>query len=337
MLLKRPRRNRKNAAIRALSQETYLHPSDLIMPCFLLEGDGKREPIASMPGVERYSVDQLLIEAKKVYLRGVRSFVLFPVVPEEKKNSRGSEAIKNNNLLVSAVRALKKELGDACIITDIALDPYTDHGHDGIVGIDGSILNDATLDVLGEMALAHAEAGADMVAPSDMMDGRVFHLRQMLDRWGHEMVGIMSYTAKYASALYSPFRDALVSTPKFGDKKTYQMNPGNVREALLEGALDEQEGADMLLVKPALPYLDVLAKLKEQTKLPVGAYHVSGEYAMIMAAAEKGWLDAPQSLYEVTLSIKRAGADYILTYGIPQILPLLRQEIKNLDFSFSLS
>lgn len=279
-----------------------------------------------MPGIERYSIDYMLEEAKAYYASGICAVVLFPVVPKEHKDARGSEAVREGNLMQEAVEALKREIPEMCVMTDIALDPYTDHGHDGIVGFDGDVLNDQTLEVLGKMALLHAEAGADVVAPSDMMDGRVAYIRKILDENAYDRVNILSYTAKYASSLYGPFREALVSAPKFGDKRTYQMNPANVREALIEGVLDEHEGADMLLIKPALPYLDVLAKMREKTNLPLGAYHVSGEYCMIMAAQELGWLDAKAVIYETLLSIKRAGADYIFTYGARQVIEYLSQK-----------
>ncbi len=323
MLLKRPRRNRKSPAIRALSQETFLHPTDFIIPLFVIEGENRSELIPSMPNICRLSIDKLLIEAENLASKGIRAIMLFPYITSDLKDIRGSEAIRSNNLICRATKALKKELPELCIITDIALDPYTTHGHDGVVSKSGEVLNDPTLEILSQMALAHAEAGADIVAPSDMMDGRVKEIRQALDQHDFFNVAIMSYTAKYASALYGPFRDALGSAPQFGDKKSYQMNPANVREALIESKLDEEEGADFLMVKPALPYLDVLCKIREQTSLPIGAYQVSGEYSMIMAAAEKGWINADNVLYETALSIKRAGANYILTYGIHHILPLL--------------
>jgi porphobilinogen synthase len=326
MMIRRPRRNRKSSALRTLTQETRLVPSDLIVPLFVIEGYKVREPISSMPGVNRYSIDYLVEEVKASYRLGIRAVLLFPVVPAERKDAKGTEGVRKGNLLQAAVRAIKSEVPEICVMTDVALDPYTDHGHDGIVSNSGEVLNDDTLEVLGEMALVHAEAGADVVAPSDMMDGRVLYIRDLLDKNGHQNVNILSYTAKYASALYGPFREALFSAPKFGDKKTYQMNPANVREALLEGALDEAEGADMLLVKPALPYLDVLTKIRERTTLPLGAYHVSGEYSMVMAAAEKGWLDANSVMYENILSIKRAGADYIFTYGAKQVLEYMSNE-----------
>ncbi len=324
-LPRRPRRNRKSAAIRSLVQETTLLPKHLVAPLFILDGENQSIEVSSMPGVYRRSIDLLVKEAIDLYQLGVRAVDLFPVIPPEKKDRWGSEAVRQNNLLQRAVKALKKEIPEMCVMVDVALDPYTDHGHDGIVDDAGRILNDPSLQILARMSLHAAEAGADVIAPSDMMDGRVGYIRQHLDHSGFQDVSIMSYAAKYASAFYSPFREALSSAPKFGDKKTYQMNPANRREALMECSLDEFEGADILLIKPALPYLDVIVKVREMTELPIAAYHVSGEYAMVMAAAQKGWVDADRIFYESLVSIKRAGADFILTYAaqksmIPKIL-----------------
>jgi len=314
-LLRRPRRNRKSAAIRALVQENHLHASQLIAPLFVLEGEKRREQISSMPGVQRLSIDLALKEVEELYLLGIRAVDLFPFIPAEKKDSEGSEAWREDNLIIQAIQALKKALPEMCVMVDVALDPYTTHGHDGVVDSSGRILNDPTLEALGKMSLLAAEAGADVIAPSDMMDGRVGYLRQALDHNGFQEVNILSYAVKFASAFYSPFRDALQSAPKFGDKKTYQLNPANGREALLECLLDEAEGADMLMIKPALPYLDVIAQVKQAIPLPLGAYHVSGEYAMVMAAAERGWIDGERALEECLISIKRAGADFIFTYA----------------------
>ncbi|NGX42708.1 MAG: Delta-aminolevulinic acid dehydratase [Chlamydiae bacterium] len=322
-LQRRPRRNRKSAAIRALVQETRLHPSDFVVPLFVLEGSNQKEDIPSMPGVFRLSTDLLLKEVAELYQLGIRAIDLFPVIPQEKKDPYGSEAIRSGNLLQQTISSIKRELPEMCVMVDVALDPYTDHGHDGIVNDQGKILNDPTLKVLGQMCVFAAEAGADVVAPSDMMDGRVGYIRQQLDQAGFSDVSILSYAAKYASALYGPFRDALHSAPKFGDKKTYQMNPANCREALLECSLDEWEGADMLLIKPGLAYLDVIAKVREQSELPLGAYHVSGEYAMVMAAAQNGWIDGDRVMMECLLSIKRAGADFILTYAAKEMAKVL--------------
>lgn len=318
-LLRRPRRNRRSAAIRSLVQETFLHPSQLVMPLFVKEGIQGKEAISSMPGVFRYSIHALTEEVKELYQLGIRAIDLFCYVPIEKKNATGSEAWRSGNLLQQAVKSLKQEIPEMCVMVDVALDPFTDHGHDGIINKQGEIENDATLEALAQMALLAAESGADIVAPSDMMDGRVAYIRQTLDRAGHLHVGILAYAAKYASALYGPFREALHSAPQFGDKKTYQMNPANSREALLECMIDEKEGADMLLIKPALAYLDIIAKVREVTCLPLAAYHVSGEYAMVMAAALNGWLDADRVFQECLLSIRRAGADFILTYAARRV------------------
>jgi porphobilinogen synthase len=262
-----------------------------------------------------------------LYRVGIRAVDLFCFVPTEQKDPQGSEAVRPGNLLQRAVRLLKQEIPDICIMIDIALDPFTTHGHDGVMNGQGVVDNDATLCVLGQMSLLAAEAGADIVAPSDMMDGRIAYIRAALDQAGFASVGILSYAVKYASAFYGPFREALNSAPKFGDKKGYQMNPANVREALMESQLDELEGADMLLIKPALPYLDVVAKVRESTTLPLGAYHVSGEYAMVMAAAQKGWLDANRIFEECLISIKRAGADFILTYAAKQVAEALNKRL----------
>lgn len=315
VLQRRPRRNRQSAAIRGLVQETRLHPSQLIAPLFVVEGEHEKQPISSMPDVFRLSIDLLIKEVIELYQLGIRGIDLFCVVANEKKDARGSEALRENNLLQRAVRALKQEIPEMCVMVDVALDPFTDHGHDGVINFKGQIDNDPTLPILAQMALLAAEAGADFIAPSDMMDGRVCAIRCALDREGFTDVGILSYAAKYASAFYGPFREVLDSAPKFGDKKTYQMNPANVREALIECQLDEVEGADILMIKPALPFLDVIAKVRAHTNLPIAAYHVSGEYAMVMAAAQKGWLDADRAFEECLLGIKRAGADMIFTYA----------------------
>ena len=318
-LQKRPRRNRKSAAIRGLVQETHLHPSQLVSPIFIVEGHSQKQTISSMPGVYRYSLDLLIKEVISLYELGIRAVDLFCNVPTEKKDHLGSEALRQGNFLQQAIRLIKQEIPEVCLMADIALDPFTTHGHDGVINEKGEIDNDATLNILGRMSLLAAEAGADIVAPSDMMDGRVAYIRAALDKEGFTSVGILSYAAKYASAFYGPFREALNSSPKFGDKKSYQLNPANIREAIIECRLDELEGADMLLIKPALPYLDVIAKVKETTSLPVGAYHVSGEYAMVMAAAQNGWLDANRVFEESLIAIKRAGADFILTYAAKQV------------------
>jgi porphobilinogen synthase len=319
-LLRRPRRNRLSPAIRGLVQESSLHPRHLVSPLFVVEGTNQKVPIDSMPDIYRYSLDLLVKEATELYQMGICAVDLFCYIPDEKKDVSGAEAIRSGNLIQQAVRLLKIEIPDLCIMVDIALDPFTTHGHDGILRDDGMVDNDLTLPVLAQMSVLAAEAGADIVAPSDMMDGRIAYIRKALDGAGFTNVGILSYAAKYASSLYGPFREALNSSPKKGDKKGYQMNPANAREALLECYLDELEGADMLLIKPALPYLDVIAKVRQATNLPVGAYHVSGEYSMVMAAAQRGWLDAEKVFYESLLSIRRAGADFILTYAAKQVV-----------------
>ena len=319
----RLRRNRKSGAIRSLLQETRLHPSDFIYPVFVLEGSKRKEEISSMPGINRMSVDLLLKDVEESLKLGIQSVNLFMYVPNEKKDAFGSEALREDNLLVRSIRALKLEFPELCVMADIALDPFTDHGHDGLINHKGEVINDDSLKVLGAMSLHAAQAGVDVVSPSDMMDGRVSYIRSLLDRRGFSNVSILAYSAKFASAFYGPFRDALGSAPKFGDKKGYQLNPANAREALLECQLDEVEAADMLLIKPALPYLDIIAKVKEQTHLPVGAYHVSGEYAMVKAAAQQGWLDGDRVMYESLLSIKRAGADFIFTYAAKQVAKTL--------------
>lgn len=314
-LLRRPRRNRKSNAIRQLVQEAEVQASDLVVPLFIIEGENGRQPIGSLPGIERLTLDLMLKEVDKLMEYGILAVDLFPVVPVERKDKEGSEALRDDNLVCRAILELKKEFPELCIMVDVALDPYTSHGHDGLIDDTGYVVNDPTLEVLATMSVLAADAGADVIAPSDMMDGRVAYIRKALDAAGYDHVSIMSYAAKYASGFYGPFRDALGSAPKFGDKKQYQMDPANIREALLECSLDEKEGADMLLIKPALAYLDVIAKVREQTNLPIGAYNVSGEYAMIMAAGEKGWIDPVRCMHECLLSIKRAGADFILTYA----------------------
>ena len=322
-LLKRPRRNRKSPAIRSLVQETSLQASDLVVPFFVMEGEGKREPIFSLPGIDRVSVDLLIREAEMLHAQGISMIALFPVIYPSLRNAEGSEAWNPDGLIPRAISQIKKELPTLCVMSDVALDPFTSHGHDGVVNSLGEIENDATVEILVKQALCYAEAGCDVIAPSDMMDGRVRAIRQALDKSGNAQTSILSYTAKYASSFYAPFRSAIQTSLSFGDKKTYQMNPANRKEALREAILDEEEGADLLLVKPALPYLDVIFSIKEKSCLPVGAYHVSGEYAMVMAAHQKGFLDAGETFYESLVSIKRAGADFVLTYAASQILSLL--------------
>ncbi len=322
-LTRRPRRLRRTPALRRMVQETQLTVNDLIYPLFVMEGENRQEEIPSMPECYRYSLDLLLKEVTDAYNLGINAIALFPKVPEEKKDNKGTESYNPEGLAQRTVRAIKKEIPDITVITDVALDPFSTYGHDGIVE-DGKILNDETVEVLVKMAVSQAVAGADIVAPSDMMDGRIGAIRQGLDAAGYIDVGILAYSAKYASAYYGPFRDALGSAPQFGDKQTYQMNPANAHEAITEVALDIAEGADIVMVKPALAYLDIIRRLKEYTDLPVAAYNVSGEYAMIKAAAEKGWIDEKKIVLETLISMKRAGADLILTYFAKQVALMLR-------------
>ena len=313
MLLRRPRRNRKSAVIRELTEETTVHKKDLIFPLFLIEGSNKKIEVGSMPGIYRYSQDTLLAEIESCLELGIKTFDLFPSIPEENKDKIASESYRDGNFYLETIRKVKEQLPEACVMTDIAMDPYSSDGHDGVYE-NGEILNDETLEVLGKMALAQAQAGADILGPSDMMDGRVEYIRDLLDNNKFTDVSIMSYTAKYASAFYGPFRDALDSAPKSGDKKTYQMNPANKREALIEAELDYVEGADFLMVKPALAYLDIISLLHDNFDLPIAAYNVSGEYSMVKAAAQRGWIDEKAIVLETLLSFKRAGANLILTY-----------------------
>lgn len=312
-MLNRPRRNRRSETIRQMVQETHLHVANLVYPLFIADGKKIRTEISSLPGNYRWSVDKLFPEIESCLKLGLKSFVLFPAVDDSLKDKTASYSYDTSNFYLKAVKQLKKEFPEACFISDVALDPYSSDGHDGLVK-NGRILNDETLPILARMAVAQAEAGFDIIAPSDMMDGRVGFIREALDAEGFTETGIMSYTAKYASAFYGPFRDALASAPKKGDKKTYQMNPANRTEALREAELDVLEGADFLMVKPALHYLDIISLLREQFDLPVAAYHVSGECAMLTAACRNGWLDYKKAMPEALLSIKRAGADIILSY-----------------------
>ncbi|MCH2217151.1 MAG: porphobilinogen synthase [Flavobacteriales bacterium] len=311
--IRRPRRNRKSAAIRAMVEETRLSVNDFIFPLFLIEGSDKKEEIPSMPGIYRYSLNVLLDEIQECMYLGIKGFCVFPSLGDNKKDKYATEGHRKDGLYIQALGKIKFKFPEIALMTDIAMDPYSSDGHDGVLE-NGEILNDETLEILGKMALAQAEAGADILGPSDMMDGRVGYIRKVLDEAGYTQVSIMSYTAKYASAFYGPFRDALDSAPKFGDKKTYQMNPANANEALIEADLDIEEGADMMMVKPALAYLDIIKSLKDHYNVPITAYNVSGEYAMLKAASEKGWLDGEKVMMETLLSIKRAGADIILTY-----------------------
>ena len=314
MLINRPRRNRKSAAIRDLVQETTLSVNDFIFPMFVMEGSGIKSEIKSMPNIYRFSLDTLMEEIKEVSDLGIKSICLFPNYPESKKDKYATESYNPNTLYIKALSEIKNKFPDLALMTDIAMDPYSSDGHDGLVE-NGQILNDETLDILGKMALAQARAGADILGPSDMMDGRIGYIRELLDDEGFTNVSIMSYSVKYASAFYGPFRDALDSAPKFGDKKTYQMNPANVREALIEGQLDMDEGADFLMVKPALPYLDIVTKLSQKTDLPIIAYHVSGEYAAIDLLAQNDLIDKMAAHLEIWTACKRAGATGIITYA----------------------
>jgi porphobilinogen synthase len=314
VLPERPRRNRRTEAIRRMVRETSLTPAHLVAPLFVVDGDRERQPIPSMPGYERLSIDLLLEKCRQLADLGIGGVALFPALPAYKKDKTASEATNPDGLFPRAVSAVKEQVPELTIFTDVALDPYSCDGHDGLVSETGEILNDETVEVLARMAVLHARAGADYVAPSDMMDGRVGAIREALDVEGFHNVGIMAYSAKYASAFYGPFRDALDSAPKFGDKKTYQMDPANVREALREVRLDLAEGADMVMVKPALAYLDVIRAIWEISDVPITAYQVSGEYAMVKAAAERGWIDGNRVMLEILLAIRRAGADVIFTY-----------------------
>jgi len=309
----RPRRNRKSQVIRSMVEETSVDTKDLIFPLFLLEGSKQKTEVASMPGICRLSADLMLKEIEECVKLGIHAFDIFPAVEERHKDAIASTSYDRNFFYLKALAEIRKQFPGICIITDVAMDPYSSDGHDGLVK-DGKIDNDLTLEILGKMAVAQAETGIDIIGPSDMMDGRVGYLRTVLDENGFKDVSIMSYTAKYASAFYNPFRDALHSAPRFGDKKTYQMNPANGREALTEARLDTEEGADFLMVKPAMIYLDIIKLLKDNFNLPIAAYNVSGEFAMVKAAHAKGWLDGDRVMTELLLSIKRAGADVILTY-----------------------
>jgi len=312
----RMRRMRHDDFSRRLMRETQLSVADLIYPVFVLEGKAVREPVASMPGIERLSIDELLLDASVIHELGIPTIALFPVVPEENKSEDAHEAFNPDGLAQRAVRALKQALPELGVITDVALDPFTTHGQDGLVDENGYVLNDETVDVLVKQALSHAEAGADIVAPSDMMDGRIGAIRKALEQAGHRNTRILAYAAKYASSFYGPFRDAVGSAANLagGDKYSYQMDPANSDEALREVALDLEEGADMVMVKPGMPYLDIIRRVKDEFAVPTFAYQVSGEYAMLKAASQNGWLDEQAVVMESLLSIKRAGADAVLTY-----------------------
>ena len=321
----RPRRLRKSAAIRSLVKENQILVTDFIVPLFFMEGEKRKEEISSMPGYFRYTLDLLLEEVAECYELGLCSVLLFAKIPVNLKDVNGSEALNPDGLMQRAVKAIKKNHPDMHIITDVALDPYSSSGHDGLVE-DGEIINDESVEILAQMALSHAQAGADMVGPSDMMDGRVGYIREVLEENNFTNVGIMSYSVKYASCFYGPFRDALDSAPGFGDKKTYQLDPANSEEGLRECALDIQEGADIVMVKPGMPYLDMVRLIKETFSVPIAAYQVSGEYSMLHAAAQKGWLDLESTMLESVIAFKRAGADLIASYFAKDIAHLLKKK-----------
>lgn len=320
--LRRNRRLRTNDAIRSLVRENNITPNDFLVPLFVVEGMGVKEEIASMPNYYRFSLDLLYMEVKALWAMGLKSVLIFVKVPDKLKDNAGTEALNENGLMQRAIQTVKDACPDMLVMTDVALDPYSSFGHDGIVE-EGIILNDETSELLAEMAVSHAEAGADFVAPSDMMDGRIGVIREALEDEGMIDVGIMSYSAKYASAFYGPFRDALDSAPEFGDKKTYQMDYANRFEALRETEMDIDEGADIVMVKPGMPYLDIVREVKNEYDVPVAVYQVSGEYSMIKAAAEKGWLNHDQTMMESTMAFKRAGADIIASYFAKDIVKLL--------------
>ena len=316
ILTHRPRRLRKQKFNRSLVRENSVSVRDLIYPLFIMEGENKKEKIKSMPGIERLSIDQLLIDAKEIIDLKIQAIALFPVIDSNKKTEEAEESYNSDGLVQKAVRALKRSFPDLAVITDIALDPFTSHGQDGLIDSNGYVLNDETVDVLIKQAISHAEAGADIVAPSDMMDGRIGAIRNALEESGYIHTNILAYSAKYASSFYGPFREAVGSSGNLGksDKKTYQMDPGNSNEALREVELDINEGADMVMIKPGLPYLDIVSNVKQVFGVPTFAYHVSGEYAMLKAASQNKWIDEKSTVLETLLCFKRAGADAILTY-----------------------
>jgi len=319
------RRNRilrQSPAIRAMMQETNILPDDLMAPLFINEGKEYKEEIPSMPGYYRLSLDHTLKEVKSLWSMGIKSVLLFVKIREELKDKEGKEALNPDGLMQQSIRAIKNACPGMVVMTDVALDPFSSDGHDGIV-VNGEIVNDPSVEVLAKMSLSHAQAGADFVAPSDMMDGRIAAIRNILESNGFTKTGILSYSAKYASCFYGPFRDALDSAPGFGDKKTYQMNPANRIEAIRETLMDVEEGADIVMVKPAMAYLDVIREVKNAVHVPVSAYHVSGEYSMIRAAAQRGWLNEDEAIMESTLAIKRAGTDLIATYFAKDIVKIL--------------
>ncbi len=319
-LLRRPRRNRKSASIRKLIEETTLKPSNFVVPYFVTEGVNQKLPIPSLPGSYILSVDQLLKDLENLHAKGATASIIFPVVDQKLKDASGSEALNPDGLIPRSIQTIKKELPNITLISDVALDPYSSHGHDGLINESQEIVNDESLEILGKQALLHAQAGVDIIAPSDMMDGRVGYIRNALDFHNFTDVSILSYTAKFSSSLYKGYRDVVGSKLTFGDKLTYQLSPANTSEALLEAKEDIKEGADMLLVKPGGFYLDIISKIKQFSDIPIGAFQVSGEYSMIMAADKLGYLDGKKVLEESLLALKRAGADFIITYGANQLL-----------------
>ena len=316
ILTHRPRRMRKHEFNRSLIRENSLSVTDLIYPLFIIEGENKKEKIDSMPGIERLSIDQLLIEAQEIVDLKIQAIALFPVISNKKKTLEAEESYNPDGLIQRAVRALKRSFPELAVITDVALDPFTSHGLDGVIDSQGYVLNDETVSVLIKQALSHAQAGADIVAPSDMMDGRIGAIRFALEEKGYIYTNILAYSAKYASSFYGPFRDAVGSSASLGksDKKTFQMDPGNSDEAIREVELDISEGADMVMIKPGLPYLDIVSRVKQTFGVPTFAYHVSGEYAMLKAASQNNWIDERSTVLETLLCFKRAGADAVLTY-----------------------
>ncbi len=320
--LRRNRRLRSSESIRSLVRETIISPNDFLVPLFVVEGKSTKEEIPSMPGYFRFSLDLLSAEVKQLWSLGLKSVLLFVKVPDELKDNSGKEALNADGLMQRAIKTIKDACPEMLVMTDVALDPYSSYGHDGIVE-NGQIINDETIDVLAEMSVSHAKAGADFVAPSDMMDGRILAIREALEDEGFVNTGIMSYSAKYASAFYGPFRDALDSAPGFGDKKTYQMDPANRDEAIRETEMDIDEGADIVMVKPGLCYLDIVREIRNSVEVPVAVYQVSGEYAMLKAAAEKGWLDHDAVMMEQIIAIKRAGAHIIASYFAKDVVKLI--------------
>lgn len=322
-IIQRTRRNRRSESLRKLTEETVLQKKDLIAPLFLVDGFSQKESIVKMPGIHRFSLDQILFEIDRLNKKGIIGFALFPQIDPSLKCHMGKEAFNPQGLIPKSIREIKKQFPHITLFCDVALDPYTIHGHDGIINDSQEVDNDRTVEQLVRQSLCYAEAGCDVLAPSDMMDGRVLKIREALEKNHFEYVGILSYAAKYASSFYGPFRDAIKVNLAFGNKKTYQMNPANQREAILEAVIDQQEGADMLMVKPASLYLDVISKIKEKVHLPIAAYHVSGEYSMILAAAQMNFLDPYAAFYETLISIKRSGANFIFSYAYDFVLDQL--------------